>query len=370
VVIFAAFWARLSINVQWIVQRLVQSHPLSFHFPRNTASCRVFAAMKQYNPFIHIEPKEGMKLQDATAMTPADGNEFIEHITKCLDRLQQTAAGRKVVADIVASGHVCTIFAAPASLTTDQNICAKNPPTLQNDIAAQPKPFRPRHKHLPYDIRQMPGVVDKFKVSLEKLGERYKKAAVAPELKVILDRAQARFANPILEVSRRAGIGVEDVYDMFTGTKAIDEKTYFTICFVFYDFLTPGAGCNTSIRFQTYDSFKAEETFKKDFAGLEIGALETKRKIWRNLMAVVLGHELIHAWRIMIGKRLVFANAWEEEAMTTGVGPFMNWTPTENTLRQEFKMPLRTTYQSKACASTMMQDIMVDVNSGKVVSAF
>jgi hypothetical protein len=152
---------------------------------------------------------------------------------------------------------------------------------------------------------------------------------------------------------------------MFMGEKAIDDKTYYTISFLFYDFLTPGVGCATSIRFQPYDSFRRD--FQGDFGELEIGRMETKRNLWRNLMAVILGHELIHVWRMMTGKRLVFAGAWEEEAMTTGVGPFLNWTPTENSLRQEFRMPLRDKYQTGTCASAMMMDIMVRMNFGNEV---
>jgi hypothetical protein len=135
---------------------------------------------------------------------------------------------------------------------------------------------------------------------------------------------------------------------------------------VLYDFLTPGPGCATSIRFQSYDSFRRD--FGGDFDELEVGAFETKKNVWRNLMSVILGHELIHAWRMMTGKRLVFAGAWEEEAMTTGVGPFLDWSPSENSMRKEFSMPLRAKYQTGSCASGMMAKIMMNMNFGGTVN--
>ena len=195
-----------------------------------------------------------------------------------------TTAGRRVVADIIASGHTCTIFSAPASLTKDQNVCTKNPPTLASDIAAMPRPFRPRHKNLQMKDLVNANLVAKFKVQLENLGERHKKATVAPELALILAKARARYADPIRELSRKLGISTIDVYDMFMGEKAIDDKTYYTISFVFYDFLTPGPGCDTSIRFQPYGAFKRD--FQGDFGELEVGKLETKRKV---LGAVMFG---------------------------------------------------------------------------------
>jgi Effector protein len=322
--------------------------------------------VKIYNAAIHISPVEGMQLQNATAMSKADGDKYVEHVTKSLDRIQTTPTGRKIVSDLVSSGHRCTIFCAPSALTTDQNVCAKNPPSLANDIAAMPRPFRPRHKNLTTRQRENADVVDKFKTKLEQLGERYKKADVASELAVILGKAGAKYPDPRKKLCQRCGISTLDLQDMIMGVKAIDDNTYFTMCLVLYDFLTPGPGCDTSVRFQPYDSFKRD--LRGDFDKLEVGAFEKKTNVWRNLMAVILGHELIHAWRIMIGKRLVFSGAWEEEAMTTGVGPFVSWSPTENSLRQEFSMPLRETYQAGSCASGMMAQIMRDVYSGVTVN--
>jgi hypothetical protein len=322
--------------------------------------------MKVYNTAIHIAPVEGKQFQSANAMSQVDGDSYVEHVTKCLDRIQETSTGRKIVSDLLSSGHTCTIFSAPVDLKADQNTCAKNPPTLANDIAAMPRPFRPRHKNLLTRQRESADFVAKFKTELGTLGERYKKADVASELAVILGRAKARYADPFKEVARRLHISTLDLIDMIMGMKAIDDKTYYTISFVLYDFLTPGAGCDTTIRFQPYESFKRD--FGSDFNELEVGTFETKKKVWRNLMAVILGHELIHAWRMMIGKRLVFAGAWEEEAMTTGVGPFLNWKPTENSMRQEFSMPLRDKYQTGSCSSGMMAQIMMNMNFGGTVN--
>jgi hypothetical protein len=58
---------------------------------------------------------------------------------------------------------------------------------------------------------------------------------------------------------------------------------------------------------------------------------------------VMLGHELIHAWRMMTGRRIV-ARGWEEEMMTVGLGPGADLPFTENKLRSEAGHPLRTSY--------------------------
>ena len=47
---------------------------------------------------------------------------------------------------------------------------------------------------------------------------------------------------------------------------------------------------------------------------------------------IILGHELVHVWRMVTGVR-IFQGGWEEEAMTTGLPPFLNMEFSENKLR-------------------------------------
>ena len=254
-------------------------------------------------------------------------------------------------------------------LKQDQNVAKQNPPSMANEIAAMHVSFRPRHKNLLMKQREKTvGQVNQFLVDFKQemtaIGEDQTRAQAAPELFRVLTRCKSKYPQPFNDLSRLLGLNARTFADMCTGDAKIDDKTYYTLVFLLYDFLTPGPGADTYVRFQSYDSFK------RDFAGDfdTIDNSHSSDRAWRNLASTILGHELIHAWRMMKGKRAVMGGAWEEEAMTTGVGPFVNWTPTENTLRAEFKLPHRPTYQSGACASDMMSGIMMNMNWGGVVN--
>ena len=86
-----------------------------------------------------------------------------------------------------------------------------------------------------------------------------------------------------------------------------------------------------------------------------------EKEVGKLVAVAVLGHELIHAWRMMAGRRIV-TQGWEEEAMTAGVGPFLNWKFTENSLRSELKLPLRAKYQTGQCSSELVSGIMMQMN--------
>jgi hypothetical protein len=69
---------------------------------------------------------------------------------------------------------------------------------------------------------------------------------------------------------------------------------------------------------------------------------------------IVLGHELIHSLHVVSGNRKMgpsgdFFTRWnamymQEEALTVGLGPYVNTRISENALRREWALPLRTYY--------------------------
>ena len=135
-----------------------------------------------------------------------------------------------------------------------------------------------------------------------------------------LNRIITASGMPRKMVATLVGVSLLDLTHMEEGTKEVDNDTYIKLATLLYPFLTPGPGSDSAIRFAPI----AEEP---DF--------------------LLLGHELIHGWRMMTGMRITDDNnfSWEEEAMTTGIPPFVNFKYTENKLRAQLcGSPLRRDY--------------------------
>ena len=65
----------------------------------------------------------------------------------------------------------------------------------------------------------------------------------------------------------------------------------------------------------------------------------------------------------MAGRRVVF-NGWEEEAMTSGIGPFSNWKLTENDFRRDLNLKRRKTYLDNTCSSELAITLRDTTNTG------
>lgn len=92
-----------------------------------------------------------------------------------------------------------------------------------------------------------------------------------------------------------------------------------------------------------------------DDVGLEIA--DAKRQPWMKRESWVgLAHELVHAWRMVTG-RCVFYPAlsedYYEEAMTVGLPPYHFCRFTENSIRRENGLPLRTFYGESSYQQSM-----------------
>jgi hypothetical protein len=309
-----------------------------------------------YNGSISIYNLKGPEIGSAAAMPKAEYEDFEHFIVSLLDGLKKCPTGRDILHRIGFSGHQCSIYCASDD---KDNVASKNPSSMQNDIAASIVPFRPRHENLTVVMKGNQTIQDDYRLQMQRMGEATSFQRTAPELMNVLERARVKFPDPLRQLPPLCGISVRDFGLMLAGQKPMDDKTYYTLCFILYDYLTPGTGCATQVRFMSPARFKAD--FKGDIEEADTKWYRSERKTAKLVAMAVLGHELIHAWRMMAGRRLV-TQGWEEEAMTAGVGPFLNWKLTENCLRKEMKMPLRQKYQTGQCSSEMMQGIMMQMN--------
>ena len=309
-----------------------------------------------YNPSILISTVKGPDLGSSIPMSREDGQEFLQFIRSLLDGLKKLPTGRELLRQIAASGHRTTIYCASDD---KDNVASKNPSTMQNDIAASIVPFRPRHQNLTLTMKGNQDIQDDYRLQMQRMGEATSYQRTAPELVKVLQRCRPKFPDPLRRLPPLCGISVKDFGLMMAGEKPMDDKTYYTLCFVLYDYLTPGVGCDTQVRFMSPARFMAD--FKGDIEAADTKWYRSETKTGKLVAISVLGHELIHAWRMMAGRRLV-TQGWEEEAMTAGVGPFLNWKFTENALRKEAKLPLRAKYQTGQCSSEMMSGIMMQMN--------
>lgn len=138
-------------------------------------------------------------------------------------------------------------------------------------------------------------------------------------------------------VARLIGIGVKDLQAMEAGKSTIPEQVDAKLRVYLYDFLTPGKGEPCHVIFN----------HKRDNLSPEHKRYLPSTHIWQNRPpAIGLGHELVHAWRVVAGK-VLFKYGWEEEAMTVGLPPFTNMPYSENRMRVEWGgLAVRPDYQN------------------------
>ncbi len=117
------------------------------------------------------------------------------------------------------------------------------------------------------------------------------------------------------------------VMDWITADASPSRDDYFKIVAHYYEYFPTGIGADTVVV-----CAPADDPASPDY--------------------IQLGHEMIHAWRMMTGRRIVGTNMWEEEAMTVGLSPFANLRFTENALRRDAKLPARLKYGGSVTAST------------------
>ena len=175
------------------------------------------------------------------------------------------------------------------------------------------------------------------------------------QLAHLLDRASRQFLNRDA-IARLLNIPVHDFKAMEAGTKAIDANTDARLRSYLYDFLKPGPGTDCHIGFN-HVRLSISEEHKRHLPASEY---------YKNRpVPVALAHELVHAWRVMVGRKL-YSRGWEEEAMTVGLPPFSNMKYTENRFRVEFGgLAIRPEYQYLEFATGIVDARQAGIDSDK-----
>ena len=285
---------------------------------------------RKFKNQIEIVPKQSAKLyNEATDMERVAGQKFVDDIYEMLEELYKKPLGKSLLDKIEAAGKDVIIYknfhqrAVPASkgVAAISGVGAKGsaalpyPATAENEIKRFVK------------LRQIPTIAV---TALKKNNSEY----VPPDMV----NYGAEF-HKVLEASRMKrsiaavliGIKEEDLDEIEHGRKQLPEEAYGRFAMAFYQWLTPGEGCDVGLRFDNDQSTVDDPAF------------------------IILGHELVHVWRMVTGVR-IFKGGWEEEAMTTGLPPFLNMEFSENKLRAENNKTIRTSYTA-LCGTNHYQTV-------------
>jgi hypothetical protein len=307
----------------------------------------------QYSNKIEIRGWAGKSITEGAAMERKRGAKFIDHVKDALKKLKKLKTGMKLLEEINTSAHTCVIFCSGLN-NQDKEFdgCAQTNPTPSYGAMdnAMIRTFRPRFKNMPQVWRatspnfvtpQNPKGRGVEEVSWREgfrqlVGHKETRGEKAPELINIMNRARTKHADPWRICEQVTGKSREQLNLMAIGELPIDDNTYYKICIFFYPFLQPGPGTSTQVRLQFAVALTGDVEIK--------GGKDYKHDQHAVRADIMLGHELIHAWRMMTGRRIVI-QGWEEEAMTVGLAFAAGWPMTENQLRVEAGHPRRNRYK-------------------------
>jgi hypothetical protein len=314
------------------------------------------ALIKVYSASIRVWGVQGAKsLEGGVQDLPRkEAEEFVKKVFGMLDKVRKLKTGKALIAAMDATGHQCHIFRSTMTIGFDAAAKAY-PETVANSVNARVRSFRPEQLNVATDFK-----TEKFMKGYEKdlAGTSAPRTIsdAAPELANILLRAtRAGFTRQ--GIATKVGITPDLFRRMEQGLAPIDDNTYWKLAFLLYDFMKPGPGTSTQIRHSGTHAARAVP------GGVNVEELPggkapkfNPKKTWEDVPDyITMGHELVHAWRMMAGKRLV-RDGWEEEAMTTGIPPFLYGKFTENMLRLDARLPMRPIYACRAINSNWMED--------------
>ena len=287
-----------------------------------------------YSNAISIHGVKGAQISNAAEMPKDEAKRFIHTVKDALKRLDKLRTGRRLIREINDSGHTCRIFCAPDG---NEGAANSDPQTLESNARRMIKSFRPQqYNMLPASKKFNFGdggkkVLGEIKESLKAANLHQDRYTASTELDYILVRAWRNLDTGRNAVARLLNKPRNMIDQMCDGQAKIDDDDYFRIAFAYYEFLTPGPGCNTQVKLKAEVKLTSSGTYKP------------KTNVAAVAPEIIVGHELIHAWRMMKGMRVV-DHGWEEEAMTTGIAPFAHLPVTENALRLEGGYPRRDAY--------------------------
>jgi hypothetical protein len=301
-----------------------------------------------YSFAISILGVQGTQIATANEMPRDEAKRFIAAVKDALKRLHKLRTGRMLINAINASGHTCRIFCAPPG---NEGGALADPSTLVNNARRLVKSFRPQHLNMMPHSKKIfladggKNVLGEIKTELQKSGMHQGRAIASTELDFILVRAWGDIDKGRNALVTQLGKSRNVIDNMCEGLVKIEDDDYFRICFAYYEHLQPGPGCSTQVKLKPEVKLTAAS-----------GTYKPKTDVSAVAPEIILGHELIHAWRMMVGRRVV-DHGWEEEAMTTGCGPFTHLPITENALRREGAYPNRPWYPTTVMNTSFGADL-------------
>lgn len=281
-----------------------------------------------YSPGITIMAARSKSSTVWEALSGNKATDFINTTARFLDRIKMTASGAALMAEMDASGHVVKIY---RTWTADDGNCEFGEVVADSMV-------------VPLDKVHGKGDIELGRVIGRATADMSQRSKLAKFFGI--GRIQPKFLK-IDALARLIGVPLRDLEGMMAGTKPIPLAVESKVKSYLYDFLTPGPGSDCGIRFN----------HTRDKLSTGHRQLLPASDIWENRPpGVALGHEMVHAWRCMIGK-VLFQYGWEEEAMTVGLPPFSNMPFTENRLRVEWGgLAVRGDYKYKEFKSGMFDD--------------
>ena len=290
-----------------------------------------------YNSAIRIQAAYGFKFINRVALADAaEAHEFIQFVEQQLDTINALRTGYKLMRAMQDTGKLVTIY-----LDKDRNGSAAvmEAETGTNDRDRFIKAFRPPSHRVIIGRAKLDNPLLKNASTVAKPGVW--KAAVArgpylEELTAILDRA-GRSGLKRDAVAALVGLSRSQLDAIESGAAGMDDDTYFKFAFYLYAWLTPGPGINTAVRFDAAARPKHDGPKPEAEWGVPVPHVN-------------LAHELIHALRMMQGMRIA-EGQWGEEAMTVGLPPFTSLPFTENKIRAESNLSIRTQYGQSTAGS-------------------
>ena len=240
------------------------------------------------------------------ALRTKRATEFIAATSAALDALKQTPTGLRLLTEIDQSGHQVTIYRTKS--VDGGNSQAGDSATAGVDMVQDLEARHPTHK-------TVLGAV--IAAATEDLSGR---SALQRAFRV--GKAKPRFMKRD-NLSRLLGVSPRDLQGMMDDKYRIPPTLDAKIRAYLYDFLLPGTGENCRVNFNHLRDNLSDDHKK----------YLPQSHTWEHRPpAIALGHELIHAWRVMTGM-VLYRYGWEEEAMTVGLPPFSGMPLTENRLR-------------------------------------
>lgn len=304
----------------------------------------------EYNRAIVIEASHGFKFVNRSQMTDAAAaRDFIGFVEQQLDRINALPTGYKLIGALLDTGRQVTIYYDKDRNGSAAVMAAE---TGASDRDRFIKPFRPPAHRVIMGRAKLDNPGLKGVSTTARPGAWTAAVARGPyleEFSALLGRAERGGLKRAM-VAALVGVPLATLDAMEAGTTAIDDDAYFRIAFHLYPWLSPGPGIDTAVRFDaaarpTHDGPKPEAQW---------GA---------PVPHVNLAHELIHALRMMQGMRIAEGH-WGEEAMTVGLPPFTSLPYTENRIRAECNVAIRTQYGQSTAGSLWLDRLANVVETG------